>query len=1367
MAVCVRRNYRKERLFAVGLIFVLLGKAIIAMVAKGNQADFTELDKHFEGSVLSLMQKYCLDCHSTKRQKGELDLEQFAKLTDVRRAPKLWVKVVEMMTDEEMPPKKKPQLSAVERKVFLAWVENYLNAEALANEGDPGRVVLRRLSNAEYTYTIQDLTGVALEPTKEFPVDGAAGEGFMNVGDAMVMSPALVQKYLDAAKEVATHAVMTHDGIRFSLGRSRRDWADELIYEIRSIYNRHTSGTGATDKVYAWDPNALDRAMNTSGRVNLTPYFQALVDHRERLLKNPETAEVVAREEKLNTKYFQKLTELLTQKENPSLLLGQLRAELHGANPADVPGIAGDVTQWQGRLWSFGKVGQIGREGRASAWMNPVDSLTSSYELKLKLPANAKGEISVFLATGDAGDGGTNDFVRWSKPRLVLKDQPTIPLATANGLLARMSTLRRNELARTDKYLAVIAEARVQGQSIETFARGRGLNGKVLDNWVDAVQLAQFAVPKATGHYPGKIDKVGGYDDIRGWGLPATPSLIANKSTETIRFGTLTVPGRSVNMHPSPSLEAVIYWQSPMEGKIKLKGYFADSDSVGGNGAAWRVELLGDANTGTIAQGEFDNGKSGRFIPEQEYNIQRGDLLKLVVNARNRNHGYDTTEVALIITEQGGKKREWDLAKEVVDRVQESNPLADLFGNSKVWHFCSSTEELTTQATVPAGSTLAKWRLAVINRKPAAEIEKLAAAVQRVFAPKVGGVTGADEALRKQYTDSKGPLKWLHLALNGKILEDIEAKAPAILEYKLPGELVAGAEVVVNAALHPERGRNGTAQFLVSLIPPDAKAFLGQPMVTGADAGKKMQQAYADFRELFPSAMCHAQIVPVDEVVTMILYHREDEPLKRLMLSEDEADELDRLWDELYFVSQEPLLRVVSHEQLYEFATQDRKDLLSPLESLRISISKEAEAFREHLKKTEPIHFAAILDLAEGAWRRPLTDTDRKDLHELYKTLRSKELTHERAIRLTLARVLTSPDFLYRLEKPGQKKVGRKWEQVSNLELANRLSYFLWSSMPDDELMQLMSVKKSVNDNLIAGQVKRMLRDPRIRRLAVEFACQWLDIREFNLDDGKNERLYPQFVNLRGYMYEESVRFFEELFRNDHSILDLLDADHAFLNESLAKHYGIRGVSGPQWRRVAGTRALGRGGILGMGTVLAKQSGASRTSPILRGNWVSETLLGERLPKPPANVPDLPETVPEGLTARQLIEKHSSEAACAKCHAKIDPYGFALEQYDAIGRLRSKTVDTKTKLMDGNSIEGLTGLREYLLNERREDVVRQFCKKLLGYALGREVGLSDKPLLDSMSEQLAKNDFRFSIAVETIIKSEQFRSIRNVAAKEN
>ena len=247
--------------------------------------------------------------------------------------------------------------------------------------------------------------------------------------------------------------------------------------------------------------------------------------------------------------------------------------------------------------------------------------------------------------------------------------------------------------------------------------------------------------------------------------------------------------------------------------------------------------------------------------------------------------------------------------------------------------------------------------------------------------------------LRANFTNPTGPLQWLALALGDAKLGDVDAAAPAVLKYKLPGKLVAGGEVVVTAQLHPDKGANGTAQFLVALNRPDAKALQGQPMVTGAKAGKQMEQAYDDFRELFPAAMCHAQIVPVDEVVTMILYHREDQMLRRLMLSEAEATELDRLWDELFYVSQEPLLRVVSHEQLYEFATQDRKALLPPLEKMRVPTRQRAEAFRARLKKTEPVHLAAVLELAERAWRRPLADADKQELRALYEALRGQELS--------------------------------------------------------------------------------------------------------------------------------------------------------------------------------------------------------------------------------------------------------------------------------------------------------------------------------------------------------------------------------------
>ena len=192
--------------------------------------------------------------------------------------------------------------------------------------------------------------------------------------------------------------------------------------------------------------------------------------------------------------------------------------------------------------------------------------------------------------------------------------------------------------------------------------------------------------------------------------------------------------------------------------------------------------------------------------------------------------------------------------------------------------------------------------------------------------------------------------------------------------------------------------------------------------------------------------------------------------------------------------------------------------------------------------------------------------------------------------------------------------------------------------------------------------------------MATEFACQWLHIRGFDQLNEKSERHFPTFASLRGDMYEESIRFFTDLFQRDGSVLDILDADYTFVNDALAKHYGMPAVGGKDWRRIDGVKKYGRGGIIGQATVLATQSGASRTSPILRGNWVSEVLLGEKLPRPPKGVPQLPddETKTEGLTVRQLIEKHTSDVQCAVCHRRIDAYGFALEAFDAIGSAGKK-----------------------------------------------------------------------------------------------
>jgi hypothetical protein len=326
--------------------------------------------------------------------------------------------------------------------------------------------------------------------------------------------------------------------------------------------------------------------------------------------------------------------------------------------------------------------------------------------------------------------------------------------------------------------------------------------------------------------------------------------------------------------------------------------------------------------------------------------------------------------------------------------------------------------------------------------------------------------------------------------------------------------------------------------------------------------------------------------------------------------------------------------------------------------------------------------------------------------------------------------------------------------------------------LPDDELRHAAAAGQLNDNDALLAQARRMTKDERIRRLATEFATQWLHIYEFDAHDEKSDAAFPTFAALRGPMYEEAIRTFVDLVERDGSILELVEADHTFVNEDLARHYGLPGVAGPDWRRVDGVKQHGRGGILTLAATLAKQSGASRTSPILRGNWVSEVLLGEKLPRPPKDVPQLPDEVPAGLTERQLIEQHSSVESCAKCHARIDPFGFALEGYDAIGRLRTtaageQKLDLQTRLPDGAKLDGLPGLQSYLLTKRRDDFVRQFCKKLLGFALGRAVQLSDEPLLDEMQTRLAAGDYRIGIAIEVIVASPQFRMIRGRDYDEN
>ena len=592
-------------------------------------------------------------------------------------------------------------------------------------------------------------------------------------------------------------------------------------------------------------------------------------------------------------------------------------------------------------------------------------------------------------------------------------------------------------------------------------------------------------------------------------------------------------------------------------------------------------------------------------------------------------------------------------------------------------------------------------------------------------------------------------------------------------EAVIPADVGKDAEFVINVRLNPDS--QGAVQVRVLTTKPAAPSALVASKVTinkpgkkgswsdgekplsfdapilvgeGSDARKRLTAQIAEFRVLFPAALCYTKIVPADEVVTLTLFYREDEQLKRLMLNKEQVAEIDRLWDELRFISEAPMKQVDVFEQLWQFATQDADP--KAFEPLREPIYRDAELFKQQQLAAEPRHVQATLEFAARAWRRPLGDAEQVELRSLYHKLRKQDLPHAAAVRMLLARVLVSPAFLYRGEKAAP---GSKAAPVNDHELATRLSYFLWSSMPDEGLHKLAAAGKLHDPAVLAAQALRMLKDAKIRRLATEFGCQWLHVRDVETLDEKSERHFPTFISLRGDMQEEVVRFFIDLFQNDRSALSLLNADHTFVNASLAKHYALS-LKGDDWQRFEGIQSKGRGGILGFAATLAKQSGASRTSAILRGTWLSEVILGDKLPTPPKGVPVLPEEAPANFSERQLIERHSRDENCSGCHRRIDPFGFALEGFDAIGQARM--ADTKTVLPDGTPVDGLNDLRGYILNNRGDDFLRQFCRKLLGYALGRSVQLSDRPLIESMIH----SDHRIGSLIELIVRSPQFREVR-------
>ena len=402
--------------------------------------------------------------------------------------------------------------------------------------------------------------------------------------------------------------------------------------------------------------------------------------------------------------------------------------------------------------------------------------------------------------------------------------------------------------------------------------------------------------------------------------------------------------------------------------------------------------------------------------------------------------------------------------------------------------------------------------------------------------------------------------------------------------------------------------------------------------------------------------------------------------------------------------------------------------------------------------------------LARRAYRRPATAADLDTLLEFYEEGRAAG-DFDAGIEMALRRLLVSPEFLFRIERDPEGAAPNAAYRISDPELASRLSFFLWSSIPDDELIEVAADGALRDPGVLERQVRRMLADPRAEALVTNFAAQWLYLR--NLPAVSPDFIvFPDFdETLRRALREETELFFDSIIREDRSVLDLLTADYTFLNERLAKHYGVPNVYGSHFRRIDLPPGSPRGGLLGQGSILAVTSYATRTSPVVRGKWILENLLGTPPPPPPANVPPLSDEGSDAvLSMRERMVEHRRNPVCASCHAIMDPIGLSLENFDAIGRYRNRTagfepLDVEGSFPDGTTFDGAGGLRETLL-DRSDQFVRTLASKLLTYSLGRAVEHHDMPAVREIERDAEGDGYRFSTLILGIVKSAPFQMRR-------
>ncbi len=1111
----------------------------------------------FEKIVQPYIRQYCLDCHNATEARGELDFTQFSSPRDVIDSFRRWSAVVEFVSSGEMPPADAPQPSAAESAALTTAIRSIFDVEARRRAGDPGLVPARRLSHSEYDRSIRDLTGIDIRPTRDFPADPAAGEGFDNTGEALSTGPGLVRKYLAAAQLTSDHLVLHTSGLRFS------------PFAVTSSNERRKLTENAVMEFYR------------SHDVDVTLYITAAWHYRFRpQTAQSQTAAEFAAAHRLSPRYFTILTDFLNT----------------------LPQLEGCPQELRDALVQLPPPPAV-QAADANAATGPALLTTAPPEV-----VNLVRLINHYRRLLHAPEG------------------ELIKANAGNWPIGHLDFRARTAAARTQ-----YSTARLQSSTL--------------------IQSQPITAPPATN--------------------PEQPLTIVLRLTP--QLGTTA---------------GSVLFKRPI---------FSRADR----------------------------------LPRNDQEMTEHQVLSL---------------------------------REVLEQAPALQPARHPFGQG------------------PAGAAIDADSL--LSTAPA-ELQFVLTAEQR-------------------------------RQLQGRRL-------------LLPLELNS-ADAAVNAQL----GMAAAPADAVSA----ATATAGELLADAASPCVQRLRPFAErFCEVFPDRFVYVDPGRGLEAGFHLVegFFRDDAPLVRLVLSDEQRRELDDLWTELEFIntSAETLLRgfvwferserEVLHDKRFDFLRSEdpalvREEILGRFETLyleKLGLKRDPEtgaglddrarivvqffaeirrglALQEaRLAAAEPRALADLMQLADKAWRRPLTADEQAELNRLYTRFRGEGQTVEQALRGVCTSILLSPHFCCLWQTPAD---GPGVSPLSGSDIASRLSYFLWSSLPDAELRQAAAAGRLATADGVAAEARRMLADPRIEALAEEFLGQWLRYRDFEQKDPINAAAFPGYDDeLRAAMAEEPVRTATWLMQQDRSITELLSGDTSLLNSRLAAHYGgileqhyrqaaelrrrtlTAAGAAPQqlaevareWLPVSGLREAGRGGLFGMSVVLAKNSAGERSSPVKRGFWTVHHLLGRHFPPPPADVPELPKNEQQAdRSLRELLAVHVSDAQCAMCHRHFDHFGLTMEGFDAIGRARTKDaagrpIDNRVTLADGSTIDGIPGLADYVLRHRRSEFLQTFCRRFLGYALGRSVQLSDQSLLDQMQTALEAGDGKFSVLVEQVVRSPQFRSVRN------